>query len=173
MRESAKLTPEQRKAIQMFRSCTIQQSSLQVERILIEHVTTTDCKIFVTGKIGRKSLPHDPHWVWNQSKAQITIESTSTHEIIMKKLNPRKKHKNQPQGYPSYKLWVFVIKHLCGQEVRDNLNFIWCEKGCPAESKVVENSSSATDNTNIDFKEDFFQVEFASLNEYLGITNIV
>ena len=135
--QDLKLSPEQKKAIEVFQSAIAQQDSLIVPKIAEEHVSVTGSRIFVVGKIGRKSLPHDHHWVWNQSKAQQTIENSSTHEIVMYKLNPRKKNKNQTQGYPSYKLWVFVMKSKFG-EPKSNTNFIWCERGRQEEEKEIK-----------------------------------
>lgn len=129
MRNSAmNLTPEQIRAVQVFNKARLIQDQLIVGNIKEEHVSQTGSKIFVRGKIGRLSLPHEQHWVWNQCKAQKVIETTSDYEIVMKKLNPRRKTKNQSTGFPNYKLWVFVIKENFGNRESD-MNFMWCEKG--------------------------------------------
>ena len=157
-----KLSPEQRKAIEVFETAINYQESLTVPKISEEHVSVTGSRIFVVGKIGRKSLPHEHHWVWNQSKAQQTIENSNTHEIVMYKLNPRKKNKSQIQGYPSYKLWVFVMKSKFG-EAKYNTNFIWCERGKQDELNetkrievVIENKPSPS-VAKIELYDDFWK----------------
>ena|SRR3990167_154990 len=130
MRKPDCFSPEQQQAIAVFRAELLRKDELLVERVMMDHVARTSSKIFVKGTIGRASLPHGEHWVWNQSKAQKVVETNNEFEVILKKLNPRKKSKEQKQGYPHYKLWVFVIKYRNHTQNEDsNINFIWCEKG--------------------------------------------
>ena len=131
---SSEYTPEQRKAILKFREALIYQHKLFVTQVEDEHVSSTGSTIFVKGRIGRLSLPHEDHWVWNQSKAQITVEESKDYEVVLKKLNPRRKNSQQKTMHPSYKLWVVVIKDKHGDRDSD-MNFIWCEKGCSLEFK--------------------------------------
>src|SRR3990167_2464698 len=121
-------TPEQIKAVKVFHKSRHLQEQLKVTRIKEEHVSKTGSMVFYRGRIGRRSLPHEPHWVWNQCKAQKVLEATEDHEIVLKKLNPRKKSKDNSIPFPNYKVWVFVIKERLGNREFD-LNFLWCEKG--------------------------------------------
>src|SRR3990167_1410002 len=84
---SGKITPEQQQAIEVFRKSMEMKDSLTVDKVNFEHIANTGSRIFVIGKIGRKSLPNEHYWVWNQSNAQIVVEQNVDHDIIMKKLN--------------------------------------------------------------------------------------
>lgn len=128
MRTTNKITPEQQQAIDIFRQSLKIKDQLMVPRVRFEHISSSDCKIFVVGKIGRKSLPNEHYWVWNQSNAQIVIDQTVDYEIVVKKLNPRKKIRTQTQTIPPFKIWVFVINNKWN-DPKENLNFIWCERG--------------------------------------------
>src|SRR3990167_5939646 len=129
MRRVVHLTPEQQQAERVFQTYRSHQEQLLVNGITEDHLKTGS-KIFVKGRIGRTSLPHEKHWVWNQSKAQKVIEETEEYEIILKKLNPRKKIRTQQQSFPPFKLWVVVIRNKDAEREND-MNFIWCEKGNP------------------------------------------
>ena len=145
---SGKITPEQQQAIEVFRKSMEMKDSLTVDKVNFEHIANTGSRIFVIGKIGRKSLPNEHYWVWNQSNAQIVVEQNVDHDIIMKKLNPRKKSRTQLQAIPSYKIWVFVIKSKWS-DPKENLNFIWCERGADTVSpQRLQSDQSPPPNGN-------------------------
>ena len=125
---SGELSPEQQKALQTFQEALNLRDQLTVQELKPEHVALTGSKIFITGKIGRGTLPHQEFWVWNQSKAQKVLEDNDQYSTVLKKLNPRKKLKDQQESFPSYKLWVITTKYKNKSE-SENRNFIWCEKG--------------------------------------------
>lgn len=126
MKAEDKLSPEQSKAFQEFKESLQRRLECTVARVLPEHVFVTNSKVFIEGKICRKTLPKDSHWIWNQSKSQKTVSLGDGSAITMYKLNPRRKNKDQTQRHPAYKLWI--ISTVC-QRDEDVLNFLWCEKG--------------------------------------------
>ena len=127
-----RLTPEQSKALEMFTSAKLFQKELTTSVVAYSHVTTTGTTIFVKGKMARSMLPHDDHWVWNQSKAQKMIEDSSQQHTIMKKFNSRKKRKSQDKSIPHLKLWMILVKKRVSETSYESINFLWCEKGTDA-----------------------------------------
>ena len=177
MRPNTRLSPEQTKAFDVFKESLPSSDQLSVNKILPEHVFLTNSRIFVYGKIGRKSLPRDVHWVWNQSKSQKTIKLNGS-DVTLYKLNPRKNSKDPNLRYPAYKLWVFTIKAPSG-DVADNINFLWCEKGrtsmsAPEPLVPVQTPIGRIHPEEISLNQLVFLKEFmepASAQYFFGIGN--
>ena len=130
----SRLTPEQRRVLEVFLKYfqSFHQSQVQVINDLsVDDVTIENSAWFVLGNIGRKSLPHDSDWIWNQSKPKVNIPINSTEHIIITKLNPRKYNKSTEETIrPKYKLWDCEI--ISPRFSKDTpIHFIWVEKGKP------------------------------------------
>mmetsp|Transcript_51 Transcript_51/g.79 ORF Transcript_51/g.79 Transcript_51/m.79 type:complete len:180 (+) Transcript_51:233-772(+) len=119
------LTPEQRRAVTVFEDSYHQAltSAIRLADLSMDHITVCDSRVFIRGKVCRKNLPHELHWVWHQSKSKETV-ITRVGEIILTKLSPRKLA--GVEQCPSYKLWICEILNSVTP-----LFFIWCEKGKP------------------------------------------
>lgn len=126
-----KLTPEQDRALDVCinglnnfnRAEIIPVSHLQIEQVSIENT-----KLFVDGRVNRKSLPHELGWLWNQTKSKVEVKVNDNERVIMAKFNPRKHPKSGIYSQPSYKLWVCQIISKT-KSFDSQLNFLWVEKG--------------------------------------------
>src|SRR3990167_4428783 len=121
----AQMCSEQLKAYQVFKDALPKQEELTVSQVTEDHITSSDCKIFIKGKLD--SLPHGDNWVWSDEKAQIIADNDKT-QVSVKKLNPVRMLKNDhSEIYPPYTLWIFKIREKVTED--KEYNFIWCEKG--------------------------------------------
>ena len=67
-------------------------------------------------------------WRWNQSIANIDFQLDPNIQVLMYKLNSRRKVSGV--GYlPSYKVWVYQM--YINHSKTPSLYFMWCEKGLP------------------------------------------
>ena len=133
------LKPEHERMVNVFLSnfsCFDSYQATIIEHISIEDVVTHNNTLFVLGKVGRKTLPHEPAWVWNQSKSKTKIVLNPYEQIILAKLNPRKHSKSSAGSLrPPYKLWDCEIHspRTKGKEI----HFLWVEKGKESANSPV------------------------------------
>ena len=120
---TTKLTTEQQRAITVLEEKLVMWKSLLNQPI--HNCTQTNFFCFSISPIRREHLPHEEHWVWNQSNAKLC---TTMYEgrvgVTIQKFNARKKPKYD-QRQPSYKVWIFTLENY----LPDPLYALWCEKG--------------------------------------------
>ena len=91
----------------------------------LENCTHTNFFTFSVSPIRREHLPHEEHWVWNQSNAKLTASLFSgSVTVTLQKFNARKKPRARVRQ-PSFKLWIYTIDDFLPQ----TLFSLWCEKG--------------------------------------------
>jgi len=129
--ESVKLSPEQERALGVFMSnysSFYQATIIPVDDLTVDNVTIQNSVMYVVGRIGRKTLPHDPDWIWNQTKSKVTVNFAPREQVILAKLNPRKHSKSSSDSqHPSYKLWDCEI--ISDRTQGAQIHFLWVEKG--------------------------------------------
>lgn len=117
-----KLTSEQNKALKVLENMLEQWRDLLNQPI--NNCTYTNFFGFSLVPIRREHLPHEEHWVWNQSNAKLTTTIFDRVSVTIQKFNARKKPKFGIRQ-PSYKVWIFTIENF----ISEPLFAIWCEKG--------------------------------------------
>ena len=121
----SKLTPEQTRALNVLLEAW-PPNAIKEEDLTVSDITVTGSLIYTRKSVRRVDLPHENHWLWNQSKAQSTaIFNEASLKIIWYKINPRKKPQSNDR-YPAFKVWVFKIFHSTSD---DELHCLWCERG--------------------------------------------
>jgi len=119
------LSPEQQRALSVFLKSLSEYDSLSLIKIPCS-VLPTDFRCIMKGKIPKNALVCEDHWSWNQSNAKIRTVTDNGLEVIIQKLNPRKKPETMLKR-PSYKIWILAFRKTT-DEVDPEL-FVWCEKG--------------------------------------------
>lgn len=119
------LSPEQQRALSVFMNSLAEYDALSLVTIP-RSVLPTDFRCILKGKIPKNALVCDEHWSWNQSNAKIRTVTDNGLEIIIQKLNPRKKPETTLKR-PSYKIWILAFRKTT--DVADPELFVWCEKG--------------------------------------------
>jgi len=125
------LSPEQQRALSVFMNSLSEYDSLSLVKIP-RSVLPTDFRCILKGKIPKNALVCDEHWSWNQSNAKIRTVTDNGLEIIIQKLNPRKKPETTLKR-PSYKIWILAFRKTT--DVTDPELFVWCEKGLQANGE--------------------------------------
>ena len=157
----SKLKPEHDRMVDVFLTNFAYFDSNEVcfiEDISVDDVITQNNSLFVMGKVGGKTLPHEPDWVWNQSKSKMKIVLNPYECVTLAKLNPRKHSKSRKDTVrPTYKLWDCntFSPRTKGKEV----HFLWVEKG-----KELNVSSANNKDLNIldfSFLKDFVEPHIA------------
>ena len=123
-----KLTPEQERTLRVFNNNypNLKHSEIfHVGDVNLDQITITNSKIFVEGKISRKTLPHETHWLWNQSKSKVVVTLNHHESVVITKFNPRRLPKSM-LAHPSFKLWACEIN---SPRVHSQISLVWCEKG--------------------------------------------
>jgi len=120
--KSPKNTPEQQRAIGVLIKALPLRDTMYIK-------TKNRYKMFPTNFMAFSSepfhkLPHEDHWMWNQSNAKVSTKLDSGAEVTFQKMNTRKK-KNFTKA-PSYKIWLFTVLSNTSNE---EFFFMWCEKG--------------------------------------------
>lgn len=139
------LTPEQQRATSVFRESYEKfdlQTAFPVRSLNLDQVTISNVMLFVEGRINRRTLPHETHWAWNQSKSKVQFSMEDGTQVKFAKLNPRRVKSNNI-GLPSYKLWVFEVESPKITS-SNSIFFLWCEKGkasSDAEPPLVQETS--------------------------------
>jgi hypothetical protein len=171
---TVKLTPEQSRAYRVFQESVPHYGELVVPHITLNHITVQNSRVFVKEKIARKSLPHENHWVWNQSKPQQCVEYSKEYSVIMYKLNPRKNAAcNAQHRCPAYKLWVFILRPVQANSASSTpMNFLWCEKGkdtanspaplVPLNTAIGRINPEEISLTELSFLKDFMDRDVAT-----------
>lgn len=133
VRPVQQLTPEQNKAVQKFLTAKPNWHETQVN--FPPHVLPTNFFSFSLDPFPK--LVHDVAWIWNQTNSKISVTPECGGELILQKLNARKR-----RGYPkapSYKVWQYTFDQ---KEVPTKLYAIWCEKGA---DEITEQNSISTE----------------------------
>lgn|ERR1712100_27502 len=129
--DRVKLSPEQERALDVFLSnysSFYQATFIPIDNLTVDNVTIQNSVMYVIGRIGRKTLPHDPDWIWNQTKSKVTVNFAPNEQVILTKLNPRKHSKSSSDSqHPSYKLWDCEI--ISERTQGSQIHFLWVEKG--------------------------------------------
>lgn len=155
--EYSSLSPEQKRACDIFSQNYFafeSASIISAGGLSLANVCISGAHFFVDGVVNRKVLPHESHWMWNQSKSRVHKKVTDRCNIKFAKLNPRRIKSRDcvetNKGLPSYKLWIF--------EVESNLHygplyFLWCEKGKPSPNSLPPLVKEVTFKRNRDNEE--------------------
>ena len=126
----AQLTPEQERVLQVFQNhyatADLNNDVIPLNNVDVDQITVVDSKLFVEGKVSRKSLPHETDWVWNQTKSKVSVTLNEQESVVIAKLNPRK-HSKSVGTHPSYKLWACEIQSP--KTEGHVISMLWCEKG--------------------------------------------
>lgn len=128
------LSPEQQRALSVFLKSLSEYDSLSLVTIP-RSVLPTDFRCIMKGRIPKNALVCDDHWSWNQSNAKIRTVTDNNLEVIIQKLNPRKKPDTTLKR-PSYKIWILAFRKV--DDVCEPELFIWCEKGLSPAGVGIE-----------------------------------
>ena len=115
-------TPEQNRAMQVFRDNLYQQAEKTTQVIDLPSVATTNSMLFIDGFLKTKKMPREPNWSWNQSVPRVSYQFNQ-YDVSFFKLNTRKARTGSGKA-PSYKVWIFHAKFQ-----HQEFSFLWCEKG--------------------------------------------
>lgn len=120
------LTQELKKAYDVLQSNIQNWKKLQITSIDKDKLIPTGFVAFSLNPFDK--LPRREEWTWSQSNAKTVIPFVDGGKITIVKKNTRKiKNVEENSIIPSYKIWIFCIQEsiFC----KDDLYFIWCEKG--------------------------------------------
>ena len=168
------LTPEQQRAISIFLECYKNYSADQVivvRDLTMDELVISDAKLFVEGRINRRTLPHQNHWAWNQSKSKVQFSLEGGGQVKFAKLNPRRV-KTTDAGLPSYKLWVFEVESP-NITIHSSLFFLWCEKGktsVDADPPLVQETRGSKKSKSQDVQQPTEEItvdQFAFLADFI------
>lgn len=125
------LRKEERIAIDKLESLFENRFARNTIRLTLTDIET-DFTFFTNQQLKTSLLPKGRGWIWNQSRSRKTVQLRG-YEICFYKVNARI-IKYSPYTAPSYKVWIYHIKHGIEQ-----FSFFWCEKGNDEASAVIQN----------------------------------
>lgn len=148
VRPVQQLTPEQSKAVQKFLSA--KPNWQETQTTFPPHVLPTNFFSFSLDPFPK--LVHDVAWIWNQTNSKISVTPECGGELILQKLNARKR-----RGYPkapSYKVWQYTFEQTDSEP--NKLYGIWCEKGADesTESNVLNSTEKRLMHGSAPFSSD-------------------
>lgn len=143
-------SPEQSRAMDVLEEALPLIKELAVaEQPNLDELCITNAKFFFPGKITTASIPRGNGWVWNQSRAKITMNDlTENIELCFYKLNTRKIKTSE---VPHYKIWVFTLHILPPSKC---FSFLWCERGI--EPIDTNNNNETNKDVNDEINTDGF-----------------
>lgn len=165
-----KLSSEQQRALKVLKENLETWYSL-LDLPLLPNCTQTNFFTFSTHPIRREFLPHEDHWVWNQSNAKTTTKILNEKvSVTIQKFNARKKPKSNIRQ-PSYKLWIFTLE----QFINETLYGLWCEKGkdLGGQPQYVSTRRSKPDIGPIIKPEELRLESFGFLREFVSEENAI
>lgn len=138
MTSTQKLAPEQQNALKEFVTHLPKWKQLFAEKIQMNMLRSN---LFVFSNSPFGELPHGEHWCWNKSNGKVTVALDGKTELILQKLNARRKSE---EPIPSLKVWVFQLK-LENEE--PHLFAFWCEKGYDYNDRRYNTTNSHRSET--------------------------
>lgn len=121
---SGRLTPEQEKALNVFKQYKPILNQLVANSGRVKRngsLLPTDFVATSFAPYKKSKIPREKHWSWNQSNSKVTVQVDEHMGITFRKISPRKRPTTEKA--PSYKIWLYHV------HTEPELFFLWCEKG--------------------------------------------